>query len=259
MRTGLHWLVRLYPRTWLDRYETEFRSLLDDAEPRLGDLMDVLKEGAKMRLVTGVTLPALTLGMMGAAIAVLVLWLTPAPYESQATIAMRSAYFREYPIPEQMNLLSQRTKSRDFLAKVVEEFNLYPNLRARGKEEKAIEKVRSDIRISNLFPQPALAVTNVSFRYSDPKAAASVTNALVTRLIDEQIRLQESAREARGDLPGKGPTFWGNAELLSLASEGKRPSDPKPSFVVGLALAEGLQLGLIIALLRRRRSLAPQH
>src|SRR5882724_8297714 len=102
-----------------------------------------------MRLVPGVTLPTLALGMTAAAIALFVLWLTPAPFESKATIAMRSVYFREYPIPEQMNLLSQRAKSRKFLAKVVEDFNLYPKLRASGEGEKAIDKVRSDIRISN--------------------------------------------------------------------------------------------------------------
>jgi uncharacterized protein involved in exopolysaccharide biosynthesis len=258
MRTVLHWLVRLYPRRWLERYENEFRSLLDDTEPRLADLMDVLKQGVKMRLMTGVTLPTLALGMTAAAIAVLVLWLTPAPYESKATIAMRSAYFREYPMPEQMNLLTQRTTSREFLAKVIEEFNLYPDLRAKGEIEKAISKVRSDIRISNLFPQPALAVTNVSFRYTDPKAATCVTNALVTRLLDEQIRIQESTREATGDLFEKTSAFGRDVELLSSPSKGQRPPGPKPTFVVGLALAEGLQLGLIAALLRRRW-LSPQH
>ena len=238
MRRVQHWLVRLYPRTWLDRYEKEFRALFDDAEPQWVDWVDVLKEGVMMRLTTGVTLQALGWGMTAAAIAVFVLWLMPAPYESKATIAMRSAYFREYPIPEQMNLLSQRTKSREFLAKVVDDLNLYPNLRASGEQEKAIDRVRGDIRISNQFPQPALAITNVSFRYPDPKAVTNVTNVLVTRLIDEQIRLQESAREASADpLPGKGPTFWGSAELLSLASEGKRP--PIEAFVRGRLGAGG--------------------
>ena len=257
MRTVLHWLVRLYPRTWLDRYESEFHALLDDAEPQWVDWMDVLKEGVMMRLVTGVTLPALACGIAAAAIATVFLWLAPTVYESQAMLVMRSAYFREYPIPEQMKLLSQRTTNREFLSKVIQEFNLYPDLRAKGEEEKAINKVRSDIHISNLFPQPALAVTNVSFRCADPKAARSMTNALVTRLLDEQIRLQESAREARGDV-FKASAFWGNGELLSLVSEGQRQPGPKPTFVVGLALAEGLQLGLIIALLRRR-PLAPKH
>lgn len=270
MRTVLHWLVRFYPRTWLSRYEPEFHSLLDDTEPRLLDLMDVFKEGVKMRLMTGVTLPALALGMTATAIAVLILWLTPpsVPYESKATIAMRSAYFREYPIPGQMNLLTQRTTSREFLAKVIDEFNLYPDLRAKGEIEKALNKVRSNIRISNSFPQPALAVTNVSFLYSDPKTATSVTNTLVTHLLDEHIRLQESTREAKGDvfertpaLTGdvfeRTPAFWKDVELLSQASEGQRLGSPKPTLVVGLALVEGLQLGLIIALLRRRQ-LPPQ-
>jgi uncharacterized protein involved in exopolysaccharide biosynthesis len=139
---------------------------------------------------------------------------------------------------------------------VIEEFNLYPDLRAKGEIEKAINKVRSNIRISNLFPQPALAMTNVSFRYTDPKAATGVTNTLVTHLFDEQIRLQESTREATGDVFERTSAFWRDTELLSPASKGQRPVGPKPTFVVGLALAEGLQLGLIIALLRRR-PLAP--
>jgi hypothetical protein len=84
-----------------------------------------------------------------------------------------------------------------------------------------------------------------------------MTNALVTRLLDEQIRLQESARETRGDL-FKASASWGNGELLSVVGDGQRQPGPKPTFVVGLALAEGLQLGLIIALLRRC-PLAPKH
>jgi uncharacterized protein involved in exopolysaccharide biosynthesis len=253
MKNLLQWLVRLYPRPWLERYEAEFRVLLDDIDPKWSDLLDMMKEGTTMRLRTGLTATVLAFGVIAAAIAALVLSLTPRPYESHAIVTIRSTYFRDYPVPDQMRTLAQRVTSRDFLRRVINEFNLYPNLRSSGETERVIEKVRKGIRISSQFPEPARAVTQVSFDYSDPQLAKSMTDALLTRLIDENIRLQESERVTHGDTFEKA-ALWSTAELISTSSIGQRPLGPRPTFVIALALVEGSQLGLIFALLRRRSS-----
>ena len=44
MKTIVNWLLRFYPRSWLDRYETEFSTLLDDVELSWIDVIDVFKE-----------------------------------------------------------------------------------------------------------------------------------------------------------------------------------------------------------------------
>ena len=50
MKRLLHFLARVYPRSWRERYGTEFAALLDDAQLRWLDIFDLLKGGLAMRL-----------------------------------------------------------------------------------------------------------------------------------------------------------------------------------------------------------------
>ncbi|MDQ2947670.1 MAG: hypothetical protein M3Y27_17340, partial [Acidobacteriota bacterium] len=51
MKRIVELLILLYPRRWRDRYETEFKGLLEDMGPRWADLHDVLKGALLMRIV----------------------------------------------------------------------------------------------------------------------------------------------------------------------------------------------------------------
>ncbi len=253
MKTLVNWLLRLYPRSWLDRYETEFRTLLDDAMLSWIDVIDVFKEGVIMRLTTGLALQSGAFGFAAMALAGAALWFAPAPYESHAVIYTRSAILGVPKTPDQMRVLTQRAMSEKRLANIIDEFDLYPDLRAKGESEKAITTMRGNIRISSRFPRPESVVTSVSFSDASPDAATKVTKALVTGLMDEHVRLEESDREASGILPGRA-SATGTVELILPASSGELAARPKPAILVSLALVEGLQLGLIVALLRGRRS-----
>ncbi len=43
MRKLIHLAARLYPRQWRARYGPEFDALLEDVNPRFGDLLNIVK------------------------------------------------------------------------------------------------------------------------------------------------------------------------------------------------------------------------
>jgi hypothetical protein len=267
MRKVLHWLVRLYPQAWRERYEAEFHAMLDELAPRWKDVLDVFREAVTMQITRGLTFQALAFGIATAAIGVVALKIMPVPYESQATTSMRTAYLTQ-PVAEEMKTLIDRVLSKRNMVQVMETFNLYPELRTRRQSEKALERIRGSIRISNLPSSSHLVLTSITFRYSDPDVATRVNRQLVTFFIDESIRLHQAEENLRGweavEAEQLYMAVWGRpyramqvtrmpqAELVSAASEGRRPGMPSPALLTGVALAEGSQLGLILALLRRR-------
>jgi len=235
---------------------------LDDAMPRRRDFYDVFKGGVMLRIEYGVLCRAQAFGIALAVIAVLAVRFMPAPYESEAVVSTQSVYFLERPVTDEMKIVTERAFNEDKLAAVVETLNLYPDSRVKGGTEKAIQRVREGMRVSTQFPRGSFVLTSISFRHPDPVIAKSVTIALVTNFIDETIRLQ-SAEQFAAAVAAEGKVRTGNigsykmfprapGQLLSAATEGHHPDRPKLTTVGGLALAEGSQIGLIIALLRRR-------
>ena len=220
-----------------------------------------------MQITRGLTFQSVVIGIAAAAIAVVALKIMPEPYESQATVSIRTAYLTQ-PVADEMSALVERVLSQRNMVQVMQAFNLYPELRAKGQPEKALQKIRAGIRISNLPSSSHLVLTSITFRYSDPEVTTRVNRQLVTFFIDESFRLHEAEENLRGleatEAEQLYMAVWGKpyqamrvtrmqqAELVSPASEGRRPEGPSPALVTGVALAEGSQLGLIVALLRRR-------
>jgi len=265
MKTIANWVVYLYPREWRHRYEPKLRALLEDVSFRWPDALDLLKEAIKMQFWTGLTLKAAVCGLAAAAIAGVVLWLSPASYESQAVVSTMPEWsVRDRPLTDWVNELKLSTMRRENLVRVMEASNLYPDLRREGRSEDALKKTADAIQILSGFgtiagsgPVPNLAITSLSFRYPDPLIARQVTRDLVAAFIDENIRRdiarQNAGRIAAGENPQErvdGPLVV--AALVSPATVGQR-SGPKPATVIGLATAEGSQLGLIFAMIRRRK------
>jgi len=52
MRRILPFLIRLYPKAWRERYESEFTALLEDVDPGWRTLIDVFNGGVAMQLKT---------------------------------------------------------------------------------------------------------------------------------------------------------------------------------------------------------------
>ncbi len=87
MKRLLQWLVWMYPRSWRERYASEFRLLIQDALPRRTDLIDVFTGGLKMRLWHSNLAWVLLFGFVGTLLASSVLWVMPKRYESSATLS----------------------------------------------------------------------------------------------------------------------------------------------------------------------------
>jgi uncharacterized protein involved in exopolysaccharide biosynthesis len=146
----------------------------------------------------------------------------------------------------------------------METFHLYEQERAQGQTDKAAEKMRKSISVSSLLEQPALGFVSISYQNADPQTAQRVAQDLVSRFIDENIRRYTDEAEAAiraAEPPGvriqNVRIIPATLELISPASQGRRLAGPRSAVVIGIALAEGSQLGLIFVLLRRRTSHSP--
>jgi uncharacterized protein involved in exopolysaccharide biosynthesis len=261
MKKLLFGLVYLYPKAWRARYEVEFRELLETADPRWNDIMDIAKEGLLMQFKTGLLIKPLAFGLAAALIAALVLRVGRSTYESQAVISVKAPEFRTGATPTAaVQSITERVLSSKNLVQVMETFHLYEKDRADGQIYEAVEKMRKSIRLSSLLEEPALGFITISFQSSDPMISQRVTQDLVSRFIDENVRRYRGEAEAAVravEPPGTQIQVPATLELISPASQGRRTAGPKSAMVIGLALAEGSQLGLIFALLRRRSGHRP--
>jgi len=252
MKKLLNGLVHLYPREWRSRYEAEFRALLDDAQPRWRDVFDIAKEGFAMQLRNGLLLTPLAFGAAAALIAVALLRIPNRPYESHAVLSVQTPELRTGG-PAAFGLLTQRVLSAESLGQVMETFHLYEKDRAKGETGKALEKMRKSVTVSSLL-EPALGYASISYRNQDPVIAQQVTQDLVARFISENMRQAGKARVRATKITLELRNGPETLELIAPASPARRPTGPpSQSVVIGAALAEGSQLGLIVALFRRRR------
>jgi hypothetical protein len=250
MKRLLLGLVRLYPRSWRERYEAELQLLLEDATPHWNDVFDVFSGGLKMRLLRSNLALVLMFGIAGSLLAAAALWAIPKRYESRATLSLQAADGRL--AKETEAVLAERTLRPETLHQIIEEFGLYGG----ESKERAIESLRQDVSISPDFSaldghSPGAAAVSIGFRYSEPELVTRVTRDLVARLIDENIR-------ARGAEPLRNSSNEASpiVKLVSGATEPRPLAGPARISTVEIAFAESLQLGLIFALFRRRRAVA---
>lgn len=252
MKKLLNGLVHLYPREWRTRYEAEFRALVDDAQPRWNDVFDIAKQGFAMQLRNGLLLTPLVFGAAAALIAAALLRIPTAPYESHAVLSVQTPEFRTRGSAA-FRSLTQRVLSAESLGQVMETFHLYERERAHGQTDKALEKLRRSIVVSSLLEQPALGFVSISYNDQDPVTVQQVTQDLVARFIDENMRIAEAAVRAAEPPNVVISNIRTQAlQLIAPASPGRRRTGPNQAAVIGAALVEGSQLGLIVALFRRR-------
>ena len=72
MKRILKALAQLYPAEWRRRYGAEYEALLEEGQPRLRDIFDVLREAAKMQLTSWsfvrIVLPCALTGILAASL-----------------------------------------------------------------------------------------------------------------------------------------------------------------------------------------------
>src|SRR3981081_4314297 len=103
---------------------------------------------------------------------------------------------------ERIQVIEQRTMSRDNLVAIVDKFQLFPDKRtlmsvtelvALMKKQTKIAPVdlQLDFKQRSRLENPTI-VFSVGFEYSDPATAARVANELVTRILSEDLRDRRS-------------------------------------------------------------------
>jgi succinoglycan biosynthesis transport protein ExoP len=118
-------------------------------------------------------------------------------------------------LQDRLQSMTQQILSRTRLQKLIEQFNLYPDMRQRLNNDEIVDKMRADIRIELVQAprrQDELTAFRISFLYSSARTAQQITNELTSLFIDENLKargqqssgttsfLENQLEQARQDL-----------------------------------------------------------
>jgi uncharacterized protein involved in exopolysaccharide biosynthesis len=94
-----------------------------------------------------------------------------------------------------LQTIGQEVLSQARLLKLMESFDLYPELRANGADTVAVERLRRDIqvkpvRVESAAGRPTTVAFAITLRSRDPETAASATNALAAFYVEENAKIR---------------------------------------------------------------------
>jgi uncharacterized protein involved in exopolysaccharide biosynthesis len=101
---------------------------------------------------------------------------------------------------ERIQVIQQRTMTRDNLIAIADKFKLFPDKRALMSPTELVEAVKKHTKIEPIDPilnfkqrtraalENPTIIFSIGFEYSDPAVAAQVANELVTRILSEDLR-----------------------------------------------------------------------
>jgi polysaccharide chain length determinant protein (PEP-CTERM system associated) len=115
-----------------------------------------------------------------------------------------------------LNTIGQEIMSRTRLEKVIEEFNLYKDLRKKFPMEEAVEAMRKaiEVKVQEEKKERTRNSFTISFEGEDPKTVMMVTNKLASLFIEENLKVRE--------LQAGGTSEFINKELLTMEDRLKR-------------------------------------
>ena len=164
--------------------------------PDVEDYIDILRRHKSW--ILGPLLAGLVVGVVTA-------YMWPDTYASDATIRVVPPQVPERYVPanvnaqmsERFNAMAASILSRSTLSTIITTYNLYPEERAKKSIEDVIEvNMRKDLDIipvnSGAAGRRNAIAFRVSFRYRDRFQAHKVTEDVVTRIIDENVRSRSS-------------------------------------------------------------------
>jgi hypothetical protein len=226
----LHFLSRVYPRSWREQYGTEFAALLDDAQPRWFDIFDLLKGGLAMRVVRPrISVITAIFAFAGGMVALGVSYAMPKTWLSRAAIDVLVPDGGGYQDRERFIFLTRYVLTDDFLAQLARKYDLYPNVTT------PVRTMQKSITIRPVRQNEV----EISFVHPDEKMATVVTNEIVRRFIEGNLEIQvEDTREGRADLK----THSMRLSLAAPAATALLRGNPLPATSAGLA--GGLILGI---------------
>jgi len=162
----------------------------------------------------------------------------PEQYRSEALILVEQQKVPElYVTPnvvtdlqDRLQSMTQQILSRTRLQKLIEQSNLYPDLRQRMNIDEIADKMRGDIRIELVQAprrQDELTAFRIYFLYGSARVAQQITNELTSLFIDENL-------QARGQQSVSTTTFLENQleqARQDLAQQEERLREYKIRFI----------------------------
>lgn len=193
MRRLLRLVLCLYPAAWRQRYGDEFEALLEQAELRASDVLDVFIGGLTMR---GLGMPrwlvAGALSVVGGVVALAITAATSQRVESSGTLEFRTLSSELASAPDSPALLTiaSQALTDDFLR----------SLPASGSGSTPREVtpglLRKDIEVSLLTP----TTLKVSYASDEGRGVQEVTGHLLRRFVDVGFEAHLAGSMPRGTL-----------------------------------------------------------
>jgi len=103
---------------------------------------------------------------------------------------------------DRLNTISQEILSRTKLEKVIQEFNLYPDLRQKVPMEEVVEKMTKAIEVNVAKgiqggrSDRAQNAFSISYEGEEPRTVMMVTNKLAFLFIEENLKVRELQAES---------------------------------------------------------------
>jgi uncharacterized protein involved in exopolysaccharide biosynthesis len=249
-----HWVrlaSHLYPASWRRRYATEFDAMLDEMDASWKDVFDILKGAVNMQ-VTSWNLKSivLTFAAIGIVVAAAAAFSIPTEYQSitvlrlSAGSAHGNAQFAQY-----IHEMEPEILSRTSLERMITGYDLYKSQRKDKLMEDIVQDMRTrDIAIKMVSApggqQNDSAAFMVSYVYSDPELAQTVTRDLVTKFMEQGNVTVQRGSEIRNAQ---------NLEVLDPPSRPRQPISPNKSALIFTGLCAGLLVGLTVSYALRWR------
>jgi len=153
----------------------------------------------------------------GVLISIGVYWVLPKVYRATTLILVQPQRVPEtyvHPtitesITERLHTMSQEILSRTRLEKVIQEFNLYPELRKAAPMEEVVETMRQAIEVNVQQPKSpsgrkeAGNTFTISYEGNDPRSVMMVTNRLASLFIEENLKNREVRAEGTSEFLNK--------------------------------------------------------
>jgi polysaccharide chain length determinant protein (PEP-CTERM system associated) len=97
-------------------------------------------------------------------------------------------------LTDRLRTISEQIKSRTRLEKIIDRFDLYPEIRMSGTTTEAVEALRKNIIIDvKRFAQGVgTGAFEIAFTSGDPVKARDVTNSIANLFIEDNLKLRES-------------------------------------------------------------------
>jgi succinoglycan biosynthesis transport protein ExoP len=133
-------------------------------------------------------------------------WFLPASYKSETLIIVEQQSVPEhYVVPnvtndlqDRLQSMTQQILSRTRLMRIIDQFQLYRDLRSHLSLDEMVDKMREDIKIETVRAaghQEGLAAFRISYSSSEPRVAQQVAGQLTSLFIDENLKSRAQQSE----------------------------------------------------------------